>query len=539
MSCSTNLQNEQQHREQIQHLKRKHEEIAREFATTEATSSSLATSSPAKRPKVSGWHVKLALESPTRSDQETDSEDGYSTVHEIETEECRDSDDTESLPESEHTAAYATIDVLEYEIETTSDDNSDNESFCTESSATGSDALYLSTLNNIAIEALYASSSSDDEFIQVDTDDSDGNDPELGRADYWECVKCKNKQNNPLYRFCERCYQVRKSHFPPRPKKLRQRRRSNRGRKPTPTISNSDDATILSDFADSPQKLNKSFKRKQEDSAGDSISSSSESEIEENEAKIQRKRASPKRRCIRSTSSSQKIKQDCASPAKQHLALNSVEVTVTKSTSSSSLESDFSLSKQSTIAGKGMFDRVLSQHDSGISSQEAGSSQESMYSVDLKPAPLQRVNAEMSIKRSYDDTSESSEELFAGNKRFKASVLVATSSNVSESSVVSNASSISGAASLRQTASDSSLLQNGNKEQPRDQQLSRTLSQNLDDDSKICRLCFDNEKSAVFVHTKKACSGCCYTCAMKSWKKWKECPFCKEKARNVIKLYSH
>ena len=33
-------------------------------------------------------------------------------------------------------------------------------------------------------------------------------DPELRPADYWTCVKCKNRQNNPLYRYCEKCYQV-------------------------------------------------------------------------------------------------------------------------------------------------------------------------------------------------------------------------------------------------------------------------------------------------------------------------------------------
>lgn len=58
------------------------------------------------------------------------------------TEECRDSDDTESLAASERTTAYATIDVLEYEIATTSEDENDNASFCTESSATGSDVMF-------------------------------------------------------------------------------------------------------------------------------------------------------------------------------------------------------------------------------------------------------------------------------------------------------------------------------------------------------------------------------------------------------------
>lgn len=49
----------------------------------------------------------------------------------------------------------------------------------------------------------------DDEFILADTEESDGScDLELSQHDYWKCVKCNNRQNNPLYRYCERCYQV-------------------------------------------------------------------------------------------------------------------------------------------------------------------------------------------------------------------------------------------------------------------------------------------------------------------------------------------
>lgn len=74
-SCVYYIEN----RNQIQiNLKRKLEDV------TSSTSSSTATS-PAKRSKVGGWHVKLANESPARTDLDTDLEDGYSTVHDIET----------------------------------------------------------------------------------------------------------------------------------------------------------------------------------------------------------------------------------------------------------------------------------------------------------------------------------------------------------------------------------------------------------------------------------------------------------------------
>lgn len=59
--------------------------------------------------------------------------------------------------------------------------------------------------------ALYEDSTSSSDFgLFADTEESDGSsdDPELGRADYWECIKCKNRQNNPMYRYCEKCYQV-------------------------------------------------------------------------------------------------------------------------------------------------------------------------------------------------------------------------------------------------------------------------------------------------------------------------------------------
>lgn len=363
-------------------------------------------------------------------------------------------------------------------------------------------------------------------------------------------------------------FQLRKSHFPPRPKnkKHRQRRRLNRRK---PVVVSTDDGSSSDCFKDSPIKLNnsKNNKRKHEDSAGDSVTSSSDSEIEEE--RKSHKRVSPKRRCIRSNTSM----QDCASMTKQNLALKTssdscIEVGSSKSPSSS-LESDFSLSlsKQSTndITSLGSLgtlgnnnkkstgiclQKFLGQHDSGISSQEVGSSQEFFF-TDMKPAMLTRLNAQVLHVESCSGSDDQHDGLVTGNKNYnnqlKPSPLSATSSNCSIASVESDVS----VATLRQTASDSDLIFNvesSDKQLQQQQQQSllrphlseRTASSIKDsDDSTICSLCCDNEKSAVFVHTTKACSGCCYTCAMKTWKRWKACPFCKEKAKNVIKLYSH
>lgn len=64
--------------------------------------------------------------------------------------------------------------------------------------------------------AMFDTSSSDmnELCFMADTEASDGpTDVELGRADYWTCVKCKNRQNNPMYRYCEKCYQVNYNFF--------------------------------------------------------------------------------------------------------------------------------------------------------------------------------------------------------------------------------------------------------------------------------------------------------------------------------------
>lgn len=44
-------------------------------------------------------------------------------------------------------------------------------------------------------------------------------DSEFDLCDYWHCAQCGAENNNPLYRYCEKCFQIRKSFFPPRPKR--------------------------------------------------------------------------------------------------------------------------------------------------------------------------------------------------------------------------------------------------------------------------------------------------------------------------------
>lgn len=100
---------------------------------------------------------------------------------------------------------------MEYEVASSSDEEDDNSSI---SSGTDEFAYKTATAAYYQFNALMGRQETSDEltddFILADTeDDTDGSvDLELGQADYWKCVKCNNKQNNPLYRYCEKCYQV-------------------------------------------------------------------------------------------------------------------------------------------------------------------------------------------------------------------------------------------------------------------------------------------------------------------------------------------
>ncbi|XP_055599747.1 uncharacterized protein LOC129748947 isoform X2 [Uranotaenia lowii] len=154
-------------------------------------------------------YICLAKESPARTIDSD--EDFYNSLNEQETDFCHDSSDateTDSdsqFPEnSEQSYApidtIATMEVLEYEVATASDSSEASKS---SSSGTGDHVL-------AAFAQAAADNSSASEFaILADTEESDdtSQDSDFTPADYWQCVKCKNKQNNPMYRFCERCYQ--------------------------------------------------------------------------------------------------------------------------------------------------------------------------------------------------------------------------------------------------------------------------------------------------------------------------------------------
>ncbi|XP_063993568.1 E3 ubiquitin-protein ligase Mdm2-like [Diachasmimorpha longicaudata] len=165
----------------------------------------------AKKPKYS-WYVTLESETPDgTSEDESDNESVYS-VQDQETEYARDTSDTSTNTWISTDNGNMSLPV-EYEVASMSE--SDNPFLDTLTSSDPEDVIPRGILVDIIESELDPADSSDDSRSSIDS--------EIGRADYWTCLQCNTKKNNPLFPYCEKCFQIRKNFYPPRPKWKRQR----------------------------------------------------------------------------------------------------------------------------------------------------------------------------------------------------------------------------------------------------------------------------------------------------------------------------
>ncbi|XP_015112607.1 E3 ubiquitin-protein ligase Mdm2 isoform X2 [Diachasma alloeum] len=164
-----------------------------------------------KKPKYS-WYVTLESETPDgTSEDETDNESVYS-VQGQETEYARDTSDTSTNTWISTDNGDVSLQV-EYEVASMSE--SDNPFLDSLTSSDPEDVLPQGMLADIIESDLDPADNSDDSRSSIDS--------EIGRADYWTCLQCSTKKNNPLFPYCEKCFQIRKNFYPPRPKWKRQR----------------------------------------------------------------------------------------------------------------------------------------------------------------------------------------------------------------------------------------------------------------------------------------------------------------------------
>ncbi|XP_045535914.1 E3 ubiquitin-protein ligase Mdm2 [Papilio machaon] len=112
-------------------------------------------------------------------------------------------------------------------------------------SSSGSDNEIITT------KVIEVSMRDDGDLVFADSEqtESNGSDSEIDLHDYWYCAQCLARNNNPLYRYCEKCFKVRKNFFPPRPKRKHKRNSLERDNtRIDPEINTKDEDIVVSRF---------------------------------------------------------------------------------------------------------------------------------------------------------------------------------------------------------------------------------------------------------------------------------------------------
>ncbi|XP_013166069.1 PREDICTED: E3 ubiquitin-protein ligase Mdm2-like [Papilio xuthus] len=110
-------------------------------------------------------------------------------------------------------------------------------------SSSGSDNEIITT------KVIEVSMRDDGDLVFADSEqtESNGSDSEIDLHDYWYCAQCLARNNNPLYRYCEKCFKVRKNFFPPRPKRKHKRNSLERDNtRIDPDINTKDEDIVVS-----------------------------------------------------------------------------------------------------------------------------------------------------------------------------------------------------------------------------------------------------------------------------------------------------
>ncbi|XP_066256843.1 E3 ubiquitin-protein ligase Mdm2-like isoform X4 [Euwallacea similis] len=160
-----------------------------------------------KKPRFNNY--RLESESSKTSEEDTES---VCSLQAKDTDFVKDTSDTESKSSSNSGDEY------EVEVEYDVDSLSENDDI--EISTTDSERMML------AAAAAAICDRSLEAWI-TDAEDSDSTsleEPSVGRSDFSTCVQCKGENLNPLYRYCEKCFQDRKKYFPPRPRRRRRKK---------------------------------------------------------------------------------------------------------------------------------------------------------------------------------------------------------------------------------------------------------------------------------------------------------------------------
>uniref|UniRef100_A0A1L8DTC2 Putative e3 ubiquitin-protein ligase mdm2 n=1 Tax=Nyssomyia neivai TaxID=330878 RepID=A0A1L8DTC2_9DIPT len=429
------------------------------------------------------YYITLAKESPRECIFESD-DATYDSFHGRETDECRDTSDTDS---------DGTIAVLEYEVATDCSSSEDNLYSGDSSSGTEREVVIAAWLSD-------DTSSGSDFAIFADTEASDGSatDPELRTADYWECVKCKNKQNNPLYRYCEKCYLIRKNHFPPRPKcrKKRSKRKKSKARRQEGVRDRRFRSTSTSDVEATGSRGNATKCHESDDGKGRTM----------------------ERKCNLSgtTYGGNSAGETPGSGEDEEVHEGPSKSVRTRVDSASSEDAQNGSEIMSSSLGKRKRRRV---------SKDVHGDDEENGAVGYKKGRFDRFENKF-FKNVIEHLGQSEE-----------SGVQSCVSSSQEFSPTSSLTTILSSQMSQETFCDELEL-----ERPKSaNNWSDKSTKDVDERENLglCIMCLEEPKNGVFVHSRFLHLCCCYKCAVKVWNKQKRCPICNSKVKNVLKLFVH
>ncbi|XP_072394626.1 uncharacterized protein [Diabrotica undecimpunctata] len=508
-----------------------------------------------KRPR--NYYYRLASESSRASEEDTES------VHSVqgkETDVARDTTDTNSGSEDDDDDDD---DLIEYEVASLS--GSENDILDLSTSGSEDQVIFAA-----AVEAMCDSSL--DTWI-TDCEESDNSslaDTSLIRLGFTTCIQCKSINDNPLFRYCEKCFQDRKKMYPPRPRGNRKQRKKateppvkldtlrfclsglssqdsgvgssqecpplDLGQIIVPDI-HLKQGTSLSDVKDilkkdsAPKEYERELRRKRQ---------ASESSVSDYEIK-KRKYTCPKSRGSRPSSRNSAKSGTCqwiteiSTSSQTESKLSSLNQTSYDDISSIQTQIDNKLSSlsQSSHDGLSLTDNKLSSfsqssHD-GLSLTDNKLSSFSQSSHD----GLSLTDNKLSFlgQSSHDDIS-----LSQASTNTCASLSQTTTLSFSDKALSTSeeSSKTSGYSSECLTRTKSPESSQSNSEIS--SQVSNSF-ESVQSSSELCIMCNVAPKDSIFLHTNIGHQCCCYKCAKRTLHTIKRCPICNRSVNKIVKIF--
>lgn len=430
------------------------------------------------------YHYVLA---PETSDEETSDSDKTTSVYSMqdkETEYVRDESDTCTKSDASEYTLYS----LPSEKNPLVDSDSSEE--------------FIIKTEKIIVDIHTSTLSSGSEEHELDSTMGSSEDSELGQADYWYCAQCNKSNNHPKYRYCMKCFRLRKEMFPPKPKATKKRRGAadnnnvaaarglckKRKRAERSSVENSDedlDATLggvgqaKSVKLDSTMKLD-TFIGKFGNLAADSqIFSRMCDEADEIRAS---KRLKQSDECLTPVVS-------LGNPVQNQGAIgNSVQNQGASKAATLGANSNVNTNSMTTKSLIGKFETM------NTSSQFFGSLCESVDKVYEKALNEHLADGSDQVDKVPGKVNRLAEPCSNAN-RDVTTITTCDTEKIDESERIDESGT-----------------------------------------SALCIMCDKAPKNGAFVHMYEAHVCCCYPCALKVWKQTKKCPTCNLPAFKVVKM---